>query len=275
MKKISKLGLFAIFISSLIGTAIPYLVSVIVDGKAQIVPIVNNYILLVILFLTQAVFTSISTFRFVDLSEKYAFELRKDLINKVLKAKLSSLDTLSVGKIPSHIDNNIRVIQNFYGRSVPNFINAIITLTLSVSFLFTLDLKLTLLLIVLLPALAIIIIPVSMLVGKYANLFQQENSKYIEKLANLFNNIMYIKSLNAEADIEGDLYQNNKKIREFSAKNNKADAFANPFLFLILLSIMAAIFLYGGVRVSEGHITIGILVAYLLYIFQLINPVAG
>ncbi|MDY6063303.1 MAG: ABC transporter ATP-binding protein [Erysipelotrichaceae bacterium] len=275
MKKISKLGLLLIIISALIGTSIPYVVSRIIDGKDKIFYFIDNGILLVILFLVQAIFSTLANFRFVELSEKNAFILRNELINKILKAKLAFLDKLSIGKIPSHIDNNIKVIQNFYAKSVPNFISAIFTLIISLIFLFSLDLNLTILLIILLPIIALIIVPITMLSGRYADLFQKENSLYIEKLSNIFNNVIYIKTLNAEEDIINDLTENNQKIRVFSTKNNKVDAFVYPFLLLALVAILAIIFMYGGLRVSQGYISVGVLIAYLLYIFQLLTPVSG
>lgn len=275
MKKISKLGLLLIIISALIGTSIPYVVSRIIDGKDKIFYFIDNGILLVILFLVQAIFSTLANFHFVELSEKNAFILRNELINKILKAKLAFLDKLSIGKIPSHIDNNIKVIQNFYAKSVPNFISAIFTLIISLIFLFSLDLNLTILLIILLPIIALIIVPITMLSGRYADLFQKENSLYIEKLSNIFNNVIYIKTLNAEEDIINDLTENNQKIRVFSTKNNKVDAFVYPFLLLALVAILAIIFMYGGLRVSQGYISVGVLIAYLLYIFQLLTPVSG
>ena len=269
------LGIIFILVSAIIGSFIPFTISKIIDNSQAVFNFVNNQVLVVGLFIIQALLTTLGNFNFVDIAELESHQLRNQIINRILNAKAKSLDTLSIGKIPSHIDNNIKTIQEYKAKSLPNFINALAILAVTLFFLFKLDTNLSLLLLVLLPILAIVIIPVTIFAGKYANAFQKENANYIEKLSNIFNNILYLKSLNAQQEISNNLDENNDRIKEFSSKNNKVNAFIQPFLLLVVIGIIAVIFMFGGRRVSDGAITVGTLIAYLLYVFQLLSPVTG
>lgn len=269
------LGFIFIISASVIGSFIPFTISKIIDNSQAIFNFVNNQILVVCLFILQALLTTLGNFNFVDIAESESHQLRNKIINKILFAKAKDLDTLSIGKIPSHIDNNIKTIQEYKAKSLPSFINAIAILIVTLFFLFKLDTSLSLLLLVLLPILAIVIIPVTIFAGKYADAYQKENANYIEKLSNIFNNVLYLKSLNAQTEISNNLNDNNNRIKEFSTKNNKVNAFIQPFLLLVVIGIIAVIFMFGGNRVSDGSITIGTLIAYLLYVFQLLSPVTG
>lgn len=117
-----------------------------------------------------------------------------------------------------------------------------------------------------LPILALIIIPISIIAGKNADTYQKENSKYIEKMSNIFDNLLYIKSLNSEKNIDENFKKNNILIQKYSKINSKIDSFIQPFIMFVLIGIVAIIFMYGGSKVSSGKITVGILIAYLGYV---------
>lgn len=268
-------GFLSIILSAFIGAFIPFVTSKIIDNSPVIFNFINNELLLICLFIFQTLLTTLGSFHFVDIAEYHSHQLRYKIINKILLSKAKDLDKLSIGKIPSHIDNNIKTIQEYKAKSLPNFINAIAILIITLFFLFKLDTPLSLLLLALLPILAIVAIPITIIAGKYANAYQKENANYIEKLSSIFNNVLYIKTLNAQQEVCNNLNENNDKIKVFSTKNNKVNAFIQPFLLLLVIGIIAIIFMFGGRRVSDGAITVGTLIAYLLYVFQLLTPVTG
>lgn len=267
-------GLLCIVCAACFGVVIPLLVSDLVDGTASLIASIDNKILLVMVFVLQAALNTAGTFQFVDIAEDHAYDLRHNIVHKILHGSIQDLDSFSLGKTPSHISNNISVIQNYLAKGVPNFIASLITIVLSLIFLFRLDYKLALVLLALLPVLALIIIPISAVAAKFSNAYQQESAQYIEKLINIFSAIPYIKSLNAEDEIEDRLVKNNQRIKKYSAHNRKVDSVMQPFLMLVIIAIVAVIFIYGGSRVTSGDMTVGTLVAFLLYIFQLLTPVS-
>lgn len=75
-------------------------------------------------------------------------------------------------------------------------------------------------------------------------------------------------------EIEENIDQKNKDLKNIAIKSGGLDAIAEPLVFLLLLIIVSLIFVYGGKRVQSGEITIGVLIPFLLYLLQLLNPIA-
>lgn len=274
MKKNFILGTLFIIVASILAGFTPLIAGKVIDSNPNILKI-DNRILLVLMFLSQTIFVTLGNFFFIDTAEKKVFEIRKNVINKILKGKMLEIDKIKLNKLPSHLNNNIMVINEFFATSIPKLISALFILIISIYNLFILNVSLSIVLICLLPIVAIVIVPVSMLSAKYSNNFQKEYSSYIEKLINIFSNIPYVKIINAEKEVENNLENHNKKIKKYSTENNRVEAFAQPFLTVLLIAILSVIFIFGGEKVASGQITIGALIAYLIYVFQLLPPVTG
>lgn len=127
----------------------------------------------------------------------------------------------------------------------------------------------------LLPILSIVIAPFSKLSGKISEKLQKNNSLFIEKIINSFSSIMYIKSINAETEIEKDLDIENLEIQNQTININKLNVFMPSFIMFLLLIIISMIFIYGSYRVKTGDISLGVLISFLLYIFQLLTPISS
>ncbi len=58
----------------------------------------------------------------------------------------------------------------------------------------------------------------------------------------------------------------------FGLKEAKIHALISPLISFVLMSVLVAIIGYGGVRVSSGELTAGDMVAFILYLIQIIIP---
>lgn len=273
--KINKLGTFFLVLSALCGVAIPFLVKAVIDGNANYFPYINNYLLLGTAFLLQVLFSSLGNFRFVTAAENYIYELRKTILQKILDTDYTFFDENNVEKLPSHLTKNIEIHQEYVSKSIPVFVQGILTIITSFVSLFILDWKLTGLLLLLLPLVNVIIIPFSKLLGKFSEGAQKSTALFIEKIINSFSNMMYVKVLNAKEEIAEDLDKENKAIRQHMIHMTKLNVFMPSFLMFFLLSIIALLFVYGSHRVQTGEITLGVLISFLLYIFQLLTPISS
>lgn len=273
--KIKKLGTFFLVLSALCGVAIPFLVKAVIDGNSNYFPYINNYLLLGTAFFLQVLFSSLGNFRFVTAAENYIYELRKTILQKILDTDYTFFDENNVEKLPSHLTKNIEIHQEYVSKSIPVFVQGILTIITSFVSLFILDWKLTGLLLLLLPLVNVIIIPFSKLLGKFSEGAQKSTALFIEKIINSFSNMMYVKALNAKEEIAEDLDKENKAIRQHMIHMTKLNVFMPSFLMFFLLSIIALLFVYGSHRVQTGEITLGVLISFLLYIFQLLTPISS
>jgi ATP-binding cassette, subfamily B, bacterial AbcA/BmrA len=86
--------------------------------------------------------------------------------------------------------------------------------------------------------------------------------------------IRLVKASNAEA-LE---YQNGQKgiqkLFQFGLKEAKIQALIAPLMSFVMMALLVLILGYGGMRVSSGALTAGALVAFIMYLFQIIMPMA-
>lgn len=65
------------------------------------------------------------------------------------------------------------------------------------------------------------------------------------------------------------------RIFKVGIKDAKVEAVLQPIMTTVMLGIFVGILGYGAVRIQQGTLTSGSLVAFLLYLFNIITPVAS
>lgn len=61
---------------------------------------------------------------------------------------------------------------------------------------------------------------------------------------------------------------------QFGLKEGKVQALISPVMSFVLMALLVIIVGYGGMRVSSGALTTGELVAFILYLVQIIMPMS-
>jgi ATP-binding cassette subfamily B protein AbcA/BmrA len=101
---------------------------------------------------------------------------------------------------------------------------------------------------------------------------QDETAKFTSVLNQVLPETRLVKASNAE-NIE---YKRGMKgitnLFTFGLKEAKIHALISPLISFVLMSVLVAIIGYGGVRVSSGELTAGDMVAFILYLIQIIMP---
>ncbi len=70
-------------------------------------------------------------------------------------------------------------------------------------------------------------------------------------------------------------YQGISKLLNLGFKEAKIYAFIGPLMNLIMMVVIVIIISYGGMRVASNTMSTGELVAFLLYLFQIIMPITS
>lgn len=273
-RSFSSVGMGLLLISTLLSVFIPYIVKSLIDNTELHFFGFNNYFLLAAAYLVQVIFSSLGYFLFAKITMTNVYDLRRKIMHNLLQGRYSFFDHNKIEQVPSHLTTNIKTYEH-YVQVIPQFISGLFLIVISIIFLFSLDWKLAAVMFISLPLLGIIITPLSAVSGKLSNSLQKSSALYTEKIINCLQNVLYIKTLNAENRIEENIDQENKDLKNIAIKSGGLDAIANPLVFLLILIIVSLIFVYGGKRVQSGEITIGVLISFLLYLLQLLNPIAN
>jgi ATP-binding cassette, subfamily B, bacterial AbcA/BmrA len=155
-----------------------------------------------------------------------------------------------------------------------NFVTGIISIVGSMIVLFVLDWKMTLLMFTAIPLSVLILMPLGKKMHKISKGMQDETASFTAVLQQVLMEIRLVKASNAEA-LE---YQNGQKgiqkLFQFGLKEAKIQALIAPLMSFVMMALLVLILGYGGMRVSSGALTAGALVAFIMYLFQIIMPMA-
>ncbi len=264
-------GLVLSIVSSVISLIIPLLIKEIMDelSKGISFGLISQISILLIL---EIIFSAFSLYLLSKVGEEIVKNLRDKLWKKFLKLPVKYYNDNKSGEMVSRITSDTTAIVNIISSEIVDLITSCITLILSLIILFTLDVPMTLVLILVVPITLFIVIPLGEKV--YDLSFQEQNkmSQLTAYLSQTLSEIKLVKSYNTELKEA----ENGKKHFEFLYKNGikraKINSILTPVLGTFTTLVLIGVIGFGAWRVDQGLISSGELVAFLLYLFQIMSP---
>ena len=267
-------GLLLSALGSISGILIPLEIRKFVDSGrvsqkldfALLLPIVE-------LFILQALLQIFSEIIIYNNGEKRIFNLRKNINWHILRLPMTFFNDENSSEIAGHLINDTNTIKEFITIEYISFFSGIITIVGTVIAIFSLDWKLSLMLIIVFPLMALVVVPLGNIGGKYAQNIQRLINKLIGIASENYQHIKLIK-LNVSERATSNLYNTKlDKLYKQSVKSDIVQAIVSPLGLIFLFAAIGIIFSYGGYRVANGTLSVGTLMSFLIYIFQLLNPI--
>lgn len=259
-------------VTTLIGLLIPLMTKELVDGFNMSTLSANQIVLIIAVFIIQAILSAYATYALGYNGQKIIAGLRELLWKKLIKLPVSYSDRNPSGEIISRITNDTMVVKELITTHFTGAITGIISVIGSIIILFIMNWKLTLLIFIVLPVAAAILVPIGRLMHKISKETQAETADFTGILSQVLPEIRLVKASNAE-DIE---FKNGingiQKLFKLGLKEAKTQSLVAPLITLVLMAALVGVIGYGGMQVASGAITAGSLVAFILYIFQIIMP---
>ncbi|VOP28826.1 ABC transporter ATP-binding protein [Streptococcus pneumoniae] len=268
------MGSFLLVLSSLLALLLPLILKGLIDGSS-IENIGSKVFQSFLIFIGQALFSSIGYYLFSQSGEKKIAKIRKKVIEGLIYAEKSFFDKNQSGELTSAIVNDTSVIREFLITTFPNIILSLVMVLGSIVVLFSLDWNLSLLLFITLPCMMFIILPLSNISEKYSRRLQEEIGFLIGQLTEKIQEHELIKTNQAEKSVQDVLDNCIERVQNNSLKSDRVTSFETPFALLFIFATIAVMLTYGGYRVSAGYISVGTLVSFLIYLFQLLNPISN
>lgn len=264
-------GLVLSIVSSVISLIIPLLIKDIMDELSNGISfgLISQISILLIL---EIIFSAFSLYLLSKVGEEIVKNLREKLWEKFLKLPVKYYNDNKSGEMVSRITSDTTAIVNIISSEIVDLITSCITLILSLIILFTLDVPMTLVLILVVPITLFIVIPLGEKV--YDLSFQEQNkmSQLTAYLSQTLSEIKLVKSYNTELKET----ENGQKHFDFLYKNGikraKLNSILTPVLGTFTTLVLIGVIGFGAWRVDQGLISSGELVAFLLYLFQIMSP---
>ena len=270
--------LFSIIAPLMIG----YATTIIFDGINNILhntgsidfeSLINTLTIVIVLYITSAVFSYLQSYLLIEISTKISYDLRERLMEKITHLPMDSFDENKRGDILSRITNDVDSLQNGITQAFLQMLTAIITIVGVFLMMLTINIWMTLA--------TIVLIPIAFLVIRFITKHSQ--SYFLKQL-------VFKGSLNAQIeetfsghDIIRAFNQEDESIEKFNQDNDmwfdqewKSQFFSSlngPLMNFISNFAYVAIAVLGAVFVLQKAIAVGDILAFFQYVQNFTRPI--
>lgn len=232
----------------------------------------NVVLILVAIFVVQAIAGGVSYYFLAYTGEKLVSDLREKMWTHVLHLPVTFYDETETGETMSRITQDTSVLKNLVTDHLVSFITGMVSIVGAVGILFYLDWKMTLIMLLIVPLTMLIILPLGRMMHRVAKATQNELARLSGHLGRTLSEIRLVKSYRAE---HAERKQGNIAIQslfQYGLKEARIQAFLSPLMTLVMMGMMVFIFSYGGAQVAKGELSAGTLVAIIFLLFQMMMP---
>ncbi|MED0738443.1 MULTISPECIES: ABC transporter ATP-binding protein [Aneurinibacillus] len=223
-------------------------------------------------FLFQALMSGCSIYTMSYVGQYVVARLRSEVWQRVLKLPVSFFDRNTSGEVMSRITNDTNVIKDFITAHVISFFSGLLSIIGAVILLLMIDWKITLFMLLAVPVALLILWPIGARMFGVSKKMQDETALFQGDLGRVLSEIRLVKASLAEP-LERE--RGDKRITHlfrYGLKEARITAILSPLMMSIMMLLLVMLIGYGGVRVAEGSLTGGELVAIILYMFQVVVP---
>ncbi|MDA1567890.1 ABC transporter ATP-binding protein [Bacillus cereus] len=229
--------------------------------------------LVLFLLIVEIISMSLSLYLLSLVGQRVVLNLRKMIWRKVLNLKVDFYSKNQPGEIISRVTNDTTVTMNLLSSEIADLLASGLSMIGAVVILFLLDVPMTLTLLSAVPITLFIVIPISKKIYKVSYEQQEKMSEFTALLSQVLGEIRLIKSYGTE---NFEFERGKKKIEELyvnGMKRAKIESILIPLMTVSITLIIVVVVGFGSYRVSEGYLSSGELLAFILYLFQIVGPV--
>lgn len=243
--------------------------------------LINNFksisltlaILTVVIFIAGLITSALSGLLLGIFGENVVSKLQKQLWQKLLKMPVKYFDDVKTGEISSRLVNDTSQVKDLLASTLPNAMTSFLQFVGALVIMLAMDWRMTLLMFVAVPLVILVMLPVMNQSRKIGRVRQDELAKFASDSTDVLGEVRLVKSSNGE---EHELAKGNRRIdnlyhvgRKEALINSVMQPITNMLMMIMFLGILG----YGVIRVMNGAMTMGALVSFLMYLFQIISPV--
>lgn len=262
------LALVALLVSSGFGLAFPLVIVRLLDSvtKAKdFTPLNNLALLLVGIFLLQAVFSFLQSYLLTYIGEHIVYDLRQNLFSHLQELSLDFYANRRVGEIVSRLSSDVTQVRTLLTTNVTTLLSQVVSLIGSIVIVLSMNAQLTLFILAMSPVLIGIAFLFGSRIHRASVGIQDELAGSTTVAEEGLQGIRVVKSFGRER-FETQRYQNSLE-KTFRASLKMAvynSSFQSVMMFLGFTAI-AAIMWQGGREVIAGRLTLAMITGFLMY----------
>ncbi|CDN45461.1 ABC transporter ATP-binding protein [Paenibacillus sp. P22] len=273
-KKLIAVALLLSLASTAAGLVVPMVTKQFIDGFSLSALKPGHIVMLAGFFVIQALAGAYSSYLLARLGQHVVASLRERLWRKLMALPVAYYDRHQTGETVSRMTNDTGVVRGLITDHLVGFVTSIISAIGAFILLLTLDWRMTLILLIAIPVLAGIMVPLGMMMHRIAKETQDETASFSGGINNVLSEVRLVKASGAEPRELEHGFKGIRALYRLGVREGKVGAWIGPAVSFTIMMLLVIIIGYGGVRVSSGAMTAGDLVAFILYLMQIIMPVS-
>ncbi|MBE5876255.1 MAG: ABC transporter ATP-binding protein [Lachnospiraceae bacterium] len=254
----------------------PYFVQQLIDlgiGNMSVHNVFYFATMMIVTIMLSIMTGYIMKMNYIRLGQKISLYIREKILRGFDNYSLGFFQKNKTGDIVSVLDNDVRNVQTLYAYIISDFAsNIFIFVGISYTML-KIDLFVTLLIIILICIFSVFHKNMGAGLKKSSSELSCARGDLQSFEHEFFNNYYEIKNLNGIRYFDKKLLKYQKKLIEMELRNAKIKAFSTQYGFMFQNLCLVIAFIYGGVNVMEGKLTVGTLFSMIMYIQKLFSPV--
>ena len=267
--------LFLVFLSILtvlLGIASSIASKYVVDSAASAKPMIIAVIIMIAVTLVILVLSFSSSLISTVVNEKYAFHIRQNMFDRILKTIWIDIIKYHSGDLLTRLKSDIGTITGGVTDVIPQIITMTVQLFAAFLTLLHFDSTMAFFALILGPATALAMWALGKKLKDMQLMVQKTESRYSSFLQESIENIMIVKSFSAEERSSAQLKELFLDRLYWIKKKNLLTAFSGSVISFLFAAGYITAFVYGAYRISRGEITFGTMTVFLTLVSQIQGP---
>ncbi|PKO23394.1 MAG: ABC transporter ATP-binding protein [Chloroflexi bacterium HGW-Chloroflexi-1] len=265
-------------ISSLLGLALPLVVSRIVDTALvrENMQLLNRVTrLLVLLFLAQAVLGFGQSYLISWVGERVVANLRQTLYGHLHMMPLRFFAATRVGELISRLGNDVMTIQEAVTSTLLSLLSQVVMFVGGVVIILAMAWRLTLLMLAVVPLGMLGMILLGRVIRRISKQVQDALADVTATAEEALGGVRIVKSFAREPYEVARYNKGIEKLFDIALKRVKIRAILGPIISLLGFLAVVIVLWFGSREVIRGSLTPGELVSFLLYTMMIASPLAA
>ncbi|CAH1857075.1 ABC transporter ATP-binding protein [Convivina intestini] len=265
-------GIVVLLISTAINVYIPLIVRDVFNRFTNNENFLASVYLLALCLTLNVVILTLGNTILEVVGEKSIRRLRLKLITHINKLQISASEKYDQVNISSHIINDSEMLGRLVSATLPSIVTSAAAWLGALIMLFVIDWRMSLVILVGALTIALIIKIIGAKLALTAKEFRAELAILNSKLANFLKFQLEIRLSNASNWFLGKNIHENDLLYRTSLKGVKYRVILAPIINGILMALLIVVAGIGLYEIKMGLINVGILVSFIMYLYQLITP---
>jgi ATP-binding cassette subfamily B protein len=205
--------------------------------------------------------------------QKAMFDLRRQLMAHLQQLDLSFYDRNPVGRLVTRVTSDVDVLNDLFSSGLVNILGDVLVLVFILAIMFSFSPALTLIMLGAMPFVIFTTVIFRRSVTQSYRRIRVAIARINAYLQEHITGIVVLQLFNGERRSRDEFATVNAEHRDAFKDAITAYGWFYPVVEFVSMTALAGILTWGGVRVRAGHLTLGVIVAFLQYGLRFFRPI--